>query len=154
MIRRHKAVALVSLTAAAALALSACSSSPKSAAGSSSPGTGSSSPASSASSASSGGTGDGSTIKIGVINDSTGAAASGYQTTEKGIKAYVNYINGQGGVNGHKLSYVFADSTTTPSGALSAAQKLIQSDKVFAIISMTSDFYGAEPYVLKAGVPV
>ncbi|MCW2523326.1 MAG: hypothetical protein JWO63_1661, partial [Frankiales bacterium] len=35
-----------------------------------------------------------------------------------------------------------------------AAQKLVQTDKVFAIISVTSDMYGAEPYLLKAGIPV
>jgi branched-chain amino acid transport system substrate-binding protein len=96
----------------------------------------------------------GGTIKIGVITDSTGAAASGYGTTETGIKAYVNYVNSNGGVNGQKLSYVMGDSTSTPAGALSAAQKLVQTDKVFAIISVTSDMFGAEPYLLKAGIPV
>jgi branched-chain amino acid transport system substrate-binding protein len=124
------------------MALTACSSSSKT------PAAGPSGGASTSASSS------GSVIKLGVINDSTGVAASGYQTTEKGIKAYVEYINGQGGVNGHKLSYVMADSTTTPAGALTAAQKLVQTDKVFAIVSMTSSFFGAEPYLLKAGVPV
>jgi branched-chain amino acid transport system substrate-binding protein len=93
-------------------------------------------------------------VKIGVITDSTGAAASGYQNTEKGIKAYTDAVNAQGGVNGHKIEYVMADSQSTPTGALTAAQKLVQTEKVFAVISVTSDFFGAEPYLLKQGVPV
>jgi branched-chain amino acid transport system substrate-binding protein len=46
------------------------------------------------------------------------------------------------------------DSQSTPGGALTAAQKLVQTDKVFAIISVTSDMFGAEPYLLKQGIPV
>jgi branched-chain amino acid transport system substrate-binding protein len=131
---------------AAALVVTGCSSSKKSTTGSSA------TSGSNTSANSSGGTG--SSIKVGVITDSTGAAASGYQKTEIGIKAYVNAVNAQGGVNGHKIEYVMADSTSTPAGALTAAQKLVEKDKVFAIMSVTSDLFGAEPYLLKQGVPV
>jgi branched-chain amino acid transport system substrate-binding protein len=96
----------------------------------------------------------GGTIKIGVLTDSTGAASSGFTTTEKGIKAYVDTVNGAGGVNGQKLSYVMGDTASSPAGALTAAQKLVQSDKVFAIVEVSSDFFGAEPYLLSQGVPV
>jgi branched-chain amino acid transport system substrate-binding protein len=96
----------------------------------------------------------GGTVKIGVLTDSTGVAASGFQTTEIGIKAYVNSINAAGGINGQKLSYVMADSQSTPAGALTAVQKLVQTDKVFAMINVSSDFYGAEAYALKQGLPV
>jgi branched-chain amino acid transport system substrate-binding protein len=145
---RHQVLGLIAGLAAITVTVTACSSSSKSTTSSAPAGGGSS--GSSSSSASTGG----GTIKLGVITDSTGAAASGFQTTESGIKAYVDYINGQGGVNGQKLSYVMADSTSTPAGALIAAQKLVQTDKVFAVISVSSDFYGAEAYLLKAGVPV
>ena len=96
----------------------------------------------------------GGTIKVGVITDTSGVAASGFATTEQGIKAYVTSVNAAGGINGSQLSYVMADSTSTPAGALTAAQKLVQSDKVFVIIDVSSDFYGAEPYLLKQKVPV
>jgi branched-chain amino acid transport system substrate-binding protein len=128
-----------------ALALTACSSSKKSPSASGSSGT--------ASVSSTGSSASGS-IKVGVITDTTGAASSGYTSTEKGIKAYVDGVNAAGGVSGHKISYVMADSTSTPSGALTAAQKLVQSDKVFAVISVTSFMFGAEAYLLKQGVPV
>jgi branched-chain amino acid transport system substrate-binding protein len=95
----------------------------------------------------------GTTIKLGVISDLTGSASSGFITAEKGIKAYVEGVNAAGGINGQKLSYVMADSTSTIPGALTAAQKLVQSDKVFAVIDVSSDFSGAEPYLLKQGIP-
>jgi len=138
--RRRRSLIAVSAVAAIAMAVTACSSSK------SSTGTGGSG---------GGGTSTtGGTIKIGVITDTTGVAASGYVTTEKGIKAYVDATNAAGGVNGQKLAYVMADSLSTPAGTLTAAQKLVQTDRVFAIVSVTSDMYGAEPYLLKAGIPV
>lgn len=95
-----------------------------------------------------------STIKIGVITELTGAGSSGYTTTENGIKAYADAVNAAGGVNGHQISYVMADTTSTPQGALTAAQKLVQRDHVFAIIADSSDFFGAYKYLLQVGVPV
>jgi len=44
--------------------------------------------------------------------------------------------------------------TSTPTGALTAVQKLVQQDNVFAIVEDSSDFFGAEPYALQQGIPV
>lgn len=109
---------------------------------------------------SSGGSGSGSTsassgpIKIGVVTDLTGAASSGFTTNVKGIEAYVDRINAAGGVHGRKITYVVGDTTSTPTGALTAVQNLVQNDHVFAIVENSSVFYGAEAYLLQAGVPV
>jgi branched-chain amino acid transport system substrate-binding protein len=94
------------------------------------------------------------TIKIGVVTDLTGPASSGFTTNNKGIDAYLSRLNAAGGVNGQKIEYVVGDTTSTPTGALTAVQKLVEKDKVFAIVENSSDFYGAEAYALKAGVPV
>jgi branched-chain amino acid transport system substrate-binding protein len=141
--RRRLLTAGVAATAAAALVLTACSSSKDSSSKDSQGASGSSSTAAATS-----------TIKIGVITDSSGVASSGYLTTEKGIKAYADAVNAAGGVNGQKISYVMADSQSTASGALTAAEKLVETDKVFAIVEVTAFFYSAEPYLLKQGVPV
>src|SRR6202000_1936186 len=113
------------------------------AAGSGSAGSGSSAPAK----------GSGS-IKIGIITDLTGPSSSGFATTEKGIKAYVDGVNNSGGITGQPITYVVGDTASTAPGALAAAQKLVQTDKVFAIVEVSAFFYGAEPYLLKAGIPV
>jgi branched-chain amino acid transport system substrate-binding protein len=148
---RPRTLAVIVAATAFAVTMTACSSSNKA---DSSPSTnaGSTGGASSSSSSSSGAAGT--PIKIGVLTDSTGVASSGFTTTEKGIKAYVDSVNADGGVNGQKITYVMGDTASTPAGALTAAQKLVQSDKVFAIVEVSSDFFGAEPYLLKQGVPV
>ena len=130
------------LVVAACTVLAACSSSG-----------GSSSPGSPGSGSSAGATGS-KTITIGFVTDLTGVASSGFLTSKQGIDAYLNRINAAGGVNGYKIKYVLADTTSTPTGALTAVQKLVQQDKVFAIVEDSSDLFGAEPYALQQGIPV
>lgn len=126
------------LVVAACTALAACSSSSS----------GGSSPGSSAS------TGGSKTITIGFVTDLTGVASSGFLTSKQGIDAYLDQINAAGGVNGYKIKYILADTTSTPTGALTAVQKLVQQNNVFAIVENSSDFFGAEPYALQQGIPV
>ena len=111
---------------------------------------------SAASNDSSGGatSGSASPIKLGVLTSLTGGYASAFTTVEKGVKARIELANSEGGVDGHKLSYVMADDASTPAGALSAVQKLIKQDKVFAILDVSPSFYGALSAVKDAGVPV
>jgi branched-chain amino acid transport system substrate-binding protein len=136
---RTKVLASVVAIVASVVGLAACSSSSKSTGGT---------------------TGGGSTaaktgsIKIGVLTDLTGAASSGFVTTEKGIKAYVDALNKTGGINGQQITYVMGDTASSAAGALTAAQKMVQSDKVFAIVEVSSFFFGAEPFLLKSGIPV
>ncbi|HEV2217139.1 MAG TPA: ABC transporter substrate-binding protein, partial [Candidatus Dormibacteraeota bacterium] len=93
------------------------------------------------SSSSSGGSGSGSTsapagsktITIGFVTDLTGVASSGFLTSKLGIDAYLNHLNATGGVNGIKIKYILGDTNSTPTGALTAVQKLVQQNNVFAI---------------------
>jgi branched-chain amino acid transport system substrate-binding protein len=96
----------------------------------------------------------GSKIKVGVLTDLTGPASSGFITSEKGVKAYLDALNKAGGVNGQQIEYVVGDTTSTAAGALTAAQKMVQTDKVFAIIEISASYYGAQSFLLKQGVPV
>src|SRR5882757_8695363 len=82
----------------------------------------------------------GAPIKLGVLTSLTGSAASGFTTVEQGVKARLGLENASGGVNGHKLSYVMADDTSTGTGAVSAAKKLIQQDHVYGILENSSFF--------------
>jgi branched-chain amino acid transport system substrate-binding protein len=136
---RNRKLIVSCLSVAVVAALTACSSSSSSSGGGS---------------VSKGQTATGSTIKVGLMTDLTGVSASGFTTSKQGVDAYINYINDQGGVNGKKITIVVGDTASTPTGALTAAQKLVQNDKVFGIIENSSVFYGAERYLLKAGVPV
>ena len=100
------------------------------------------------------GPGTSKTITIGFVTDLTGVASSGFLTSKLGIDAYLNHLNATGGADGYKIKYILADTNSTPTGALTAVQKLVEQNNVFAIVEDSSDFFGAEPYALAQGIPV
>jgi ABC-type branched-subunit amino acid transport system substrate-binding protein len=96
----------------------------------------------------------GTPIKLGVLTSITGAASSSFTTVEQGVKARLGVENAAGGVNGHKLEYVMADDQSTGPGAIAAAQKLIQQDKVYGILENSAFFSAAAATTTTAGIPV
>jgi branched-chain amino acid transport system substrate-binding protein len=62
--------------------------------------------------------------------------------------------NAQGGVNGRHINVVLGDDQGTTTGALAAAQTLVQQKQVFATGMITTVGFGAAPYLTRAGVPV
>jgi ABC-type branched-subunit amino acid transport system substrate-binding protein len=99
---------------------------------------------------SSSGGGGGKTITIGVLTDATGLAASGNKTSVQGVEAGIVVAKAAG----YNIKYVVGDDTTSPSGALSAAQKLVQQDHVLAVIAVSAVAFGATNYLTSQGVPV
>src|SRR5260370_41500162 len=49
---------------------------------------------------------------------------------------------------------MLAHTSSTATGALSAVQKLVKQDNVFAIVENSSDFFGAAPYTLQQNITV
>jgi branched-chain amino acid transport system substrate-binding protein len=94
------------------------------------------------------------TITIGLENDTTGVASSTFQDGVGAAQARVALQNAQGGVDGRRLVLDVADTQSSPSEAQTAAQDLVQTKGVFAIASDSALFFGAAPYLTKAGVPV
>jgi branched-chain amino acid transport system substrate-binding protein len=73
------------------------------------------------------------TIKIGVIQPLTGSVAYNGTTDVNGSKLALDEINAKGGVLGKKIELVIEDGQCRPANSVSAAEKLIQRDKVVAI---------------------
>jgi hypothetical protein len=48
---------------------------------------------------------------------------------------------------GYTIKYVIGDTTSTPGGALTAAQKLVEQDHVFAVIAVSSLTFAAANYL-------
>jgi branched-chain amino acid transport system substrate-binding protein len=92
----------------------------------------------------------GPTYTLGLLTDVTGAAASAERTTETGVKAGIGLAN----ANGAHLKYVVADAASSPTTALSAAQRLVTQDHVFAVIAISGLTFSAAPYLTAEGVPV
>ena len=73
-------------------------------------------------------------IKIGGNFELSGGVANYGQSTMNGVKLAFKEINEKGGINGKKISLVIADNKSEPSEAANAVTKLINQDKVVALI--------------------
>ena len=59
-----------------------------------------------------------------------------YATIPQAVSTYFKYINEtEGGVCGRKIVYKVEDNLDDPARALEAARKLVEQDKVFAMVS-------------------
>jgi branched-chain amino acid transport system substrate-binding protein len=97
------------------------------------------------------GTGSGNhTYTIGILTDLTGPAASGNKTIVQGVQAGVVLAKR----DGYTIKYVVGDTTTSPSGALSAAQKMVEQDHVFAVIAHSALAFAATTYLTQHNIPV
>jgi branched-chain amino acid transport system substrate-binding protein len=93
------------------------------------------------------------TIKIGFITSFTGNASSTFSTAETGAKAYFDALNKAGGIDGRQVELIAKDDASSPSGALSATQLLLN-EGVYGIVVDSSYFFGAYKAAQTAGVPV
>lgn len=75
------------------------------------------------------------TVKVGGHFPLTGPAAPGYSQIPKGIEAYFEYVNAQGGVHGRKLEYIARDDGYNPTNTVKVTRQLVLQDKVFALLS-------------------
>ena len=73
-------------------------------------------------------------IKLGITLPMTGSASYGYNQLPGAMKAYFDYVNANGGVNGRKISLVVKNDAYLPKQAIANTQELIGKDKVLAVI--------------------
>lgn len=73
-------------------------------------------------------------IVIGTHQPLTGPAAPGYSRISAATKAYFEYVNSKGGVNGRKITYKVMDDGYNPANTDNVVRKLVLDDKVFAIL--------------------
>jgi ABC-type branched-subunit amino acid transport system substrate-binding protein len=74
-------------------------------------------------------------IKLGITIPMTGAASPGYNKVPGAMKAYFDYVNANGGVNGRKITLVVKDDQYVPTQAVAKTNELILKDRVFALVS-------------------
>lgn len=83
------------------------------------------------------------TAEVGITKDSvtigghfplTGVAAPGYSEIPTGAKAYFDYVNAAGGVNGRKITFIAKDDGYDPTKTSQVTNELLQQDKIFAMV--------------------
>ena len=76
-------------------------------------------------------------ILIGTILDISGPIAAFGKQSRGGMQLRVDEINEQGGINGRKLKLLVEDDAYDPKRAVLVTQKLVNQDKVFAVVGHT-----------------
>lgn len=79
-------------------------------------------------------TAQGAPIKIGTLTPLTGAGGPYGPVMVKAVKAVIDEVNAAGGVLGRKIELIAEDDQTNPEAGVRAARKLIDVDKVSAIL--------------------
>jgi len=93
-------------------------------------------------------------ILIGTIQDLSGPIAAFGKQSRNGMQLRVDEINEQGGINGRKVKLVVEDNGYDPRKAVLSAQKLVNRDKVFAVVGHmgTAHNNAAMPIQFEKGV--
>jgi branched-chain amino acid transport system substrate-binding protein len=74
------------------------------------------------------------TITLGSIQDLSGPLAGFGKQVRAGMQLRVEELNEQGGVNGRRIQLLIEDSGYDPKRAVLGAQKLVNQDKIFAML--------------------
>ena len=75
-------------------------------------------------------------IVIGCSNSFSGPLAyTGEQATRFGVDLYFKVINDGGGINGRKVRTVYYDDGYKPQEAVANTRKLVEQDRIFAVIA-------------------
>jgi branched-chain amino acid transport system substrate-binding protein len=96
------------------------------------------------------------TIKVGLIEPTSGPAAYDGQSVANGAKLAESQINAAGGVLGRKIELLLQDGKADPAESISAAEKLLDRDKVSALIGAwaSSATLAVMPLVQRYQVPL
>lgn len=94
--------------------------------------------------------------KIGVIVSLSGPGAPLGQSEQKSINLLKDQLEKEGGINGQPVEFLVEDDESDPAKASVAANKLIEQEKVPALIgcSTTGSTLAVVPIAEKAGIPL
>jgi branched-chain amino acid transport system substrate-binding protein len=94
-------------------------------------------------------------IVIGNITAENGVLGDAFAPAARGMRAWAQHINSKGGINGRQVVLKTCDDGEVRNKALECARRLVEQDKVFAIVGAnTRAMGGAAQYLNDQGVPV
>ncbi len=93
---------------------------------------------------------------IGVSGAMTGPVAGGYAPIVESMKAYIDHVNANGGINGKPIRLIVRDNGAKPSKAATDAKTLISQNGVVLLIntSLSSTYAPMVAESKRAGVPL
>jgi branched-chain amino acid transport system substrate-binding protein len=78
-----------------------------------------------------------------------------YAPVVRGAKAYFDYVNARGGVNGRRITYLIEDDAYNPAQTVAATRKLVEQDHVLALFNTvgTEQALAVRDYLNQRKVP-
>lgn len=93
-------------------------------------------------------------VKLGALFDLSGATADVGVPHAEGVRAYVDYINAKGGVNGRRIQLVEVDYAYKVPNAVEAYKKFRDQDKVVAVVGWgTGDTEALKEMIAQDRIP-
>ena len=95
-------------------------------------------------------------IKVGMSGPFSGGLSLLGQGVRDGVEAAFAEINDTGGVNGRKLQFIAEDDGYEPMRTIASARKLVEQDKVVALLAVTGTAPSAAllPFVTESKIPL
>lgn len=95
-------------------------------------------------------------IVIGAVGQLSGVLGAAFIGGTRAIQAWIGSVNATGGVGCHPIRYVTADDGGDPSRHLSLVRKLVEQDKVVAMLYQTALLTGqaSKDYLLSKKIPL
>ena len=95
-------------------------------------------------------------IKVGMSGPFSGGLSLLGQSVRDGVEVAFSEINDGGGVNGRKLELIAEDDAYEPMRTIAAARKLVEQDKVAALIAVTGTAPSAAllPFIRESKTPM
>src|SRR3954464_4750294 len=95
-------------------------------------------------------------IKVGMSGPFSGGLSLLGQSVRDGVEVAFAEINDQGGVNGRKLQFIAEDDAYEPMRTIASARKLVEQDKVVALLAVTGTAPSAAllPFVTESKTPM
>ena len=95
------------------------------------------------------------TIRIGNITAENGVLGDTFAPAVRGLRAWVQHTNANGGINGRQVELFTCDDREDRARTLECARRLVEQDQVFALVATNSRALGgASQYLADKDVPV
>jgi len=81
--------------------------------------------------------------------------AGAYGVIDRSIAGYFKKVNDEGGINGRKVRFIFENDSYQPAKTVAAVKKLVEEDKVFALVAGlgTANNLAVMDYLVQNNVP-
>jgi len=93
-------------------------------------------------------------IDVGSLANISGPVSADFAPIVKGVQAYFDMVNAQGGVYGRKLVLKYQlDDQGIPTQDSDLARTLVSQDHVFAVVGVGTPFFSGAKYLASTGTP-